>query len=75
MKITDNRTRAATVFGKLSKGDVFFSPADGEYFMVTSTIVTEINDYNAVCLSSGNLDLFYNSDEVEKVEAELVISH
>ena len=74
MKITDNRTRVEDGFGKLNIGDVFFSPADDEYYMVTSTIITELEEVNAVCLSNGQMDVFYPSDKVERVVAELVIS-
>ena len=75
MKITDNRLRTETIFGKLNEGDVFFSPDDDEYFMVTTTIVIEIEKYIAVCLSNGKLDSFFASDKVEKVNAELIISN
>lgn len=74
MKITDNRLRMENGFGKLNPGDIFFSPADYEYYMVTSTITTEMEELNAVCLSNGQMDSFYPSDKIEMVVAELVIS-
>jgi hypothetical protein len=77
MKITDSRTKADTIFGKLYEGDVFFSSSDDEYYMVIYSIPSEGNDddYNAVRLCDGRLDTFYTCDKVEKVNAELIISN
>lgn len=73
MKITDRRCPKTAKFGHLQIGTVFKS----EYFyMKTSIAYDDDGDVltNAVRLDNGLACCFCDSDEIVKVEAELVIT-
>lgn len=73
MKVTDRRVPKTVKFGHLQVGAVFKS----EYFYMKTSIVDDDDGdvlTNAVRLDNGLACYFCDSDEIVKVEAELVIT-
>lgn len=67
--------KKGTYFVDLKKGDVFYTEDDRHLvFMKTDEISSEFEEYNAVTLSDGTLTYFDSHDEVEKIEAKMVLS-
>lgn len=64
-----------TCFVDLKKGDVFYTEDDCSLvFMKVDEVSNEFEVYNAVDFSDGTLTYFDSHDEVEKVEAKMVLS-
>ena len=70
MKITDKR--GGKTFGELEKGDVFIDGA-GHICMKTSTLIGEKMEYNAVVLSTGEIDYYEDLFEVTPLNTNLII--
>ena len=67
--------KKGTYFVDLKKGDVFCTEDDRYLvFMKTDEVLNEFGEYNAVALSDGTLTYFDSHDEVEKIEAKMVLS-
>ena len=64
-----------TYFADLKSGDVFYAECDRRLvFMKIDEVSNEFEEYNAVDFSDGTLTHFDSHDEVEKVEAKMVLS-
>ena len=64
-----------TYFADLKTGDVFYAENDRRLvFMKIDEVSNEFEEYNAVDFSDGTLTHFDSHDEVEKVEAKMVLS-
>lgn len=70
MKVEVKNSPTVISFDDLETGDVFMFHND--YYMVTSH--ERISDYNAICLTDGELTCFSPSDKVYLKDAILTIS-
>lgn len=62
-------------FADLKKGDVFYTEDDCRLvFMKVDEVSNEFEVYNAVDFSNSTLTYFDSRDEVEKVDAKMVLS-
>ena len=73
MKITDNRGETRVRFKDLLYGDLF-EDNEGNICIRMVTINTEFDSYNAVRLD-GKVEYYEPSDEVTKLNVELIISN
>ena len=56
------------VFLDLERGDVFFDGDETKLYIRTELFSNEFEDYNAVCLKTGDLAFFDKGDKVCKYE-------
>lgn len=62
-------------FAELKSGDVFYVEDDCRLvFMKVDEVSNEVENFNAVDFSDGTLTFFHSHEEVEKVNAKLVLS-
>jgi hypothetical protein len=76
MKIADRRSPKTAKFGHLQVGTVFQYQQPKEFYMKTSLVDDDDGTpiANAVKLDNGLVCYFDDSDEIVKVEAELIIT-